>query len=52
MKNLGLNFNELVLDYEMATRKAIQLIYPSCKISHCHFHYAKVKYLMLNVPDV
>lgn len=42
LKNLGLSFDEVVLDFEIATRKAVKEVYPACKISHCQFHFAKV----------
>jgi hypothetical protein len=51
MSGLGLQFDEVVLDFEMASRKAIKNIYPRCKVSHCHFHFSRVKQKKLqNIP--
>ncbi|KAG5673332.1 hypothetical protein PVAND_003392 [Polypedilum vanderplanki] len=38
LKDLGISFDELVLDFESAPRKAALEIYPDIKLSPCHFH--------------
>jgi hypothetical protein len=42
LRENNIYFDEIVLDYEQAQRNALQIVYPGCKLSGCHFHMAQV----------
>jgi hypothetical protein len=43
LRDIGVIFDELVMDYESGMRKAALEIYPQIKLSGCHFHHGQVK---------
>lgn len=38
---INLNPATFMLDFELASRKAIERVYPTCKVSGCYFHFTQ-----------
>lgn len=57
LETFGVIFNEVMMDFEGATRKALLCVSPLCEISGCIFHFGQVsmrlfKTLMNNLSKI
>lgn len=42
LKSYGINFKEIVLDFEYASRKAVLRSFPGSAVIGCFFHFSQV----------
>lgn len=44
LRNFGITFSQVVMDFEGATRKALLANFSDCEIFGCIFHFGQVHY--------